>query len=182
MSGRVQRRRTRVPSIKRDRRTAMAKRKVAAAKPKKIAKRIVKTVRPMTNRPAQMKADPKVTAPYNGGWGGDLWVGFHLRGPVRHRSHGLHDSLCDLLGFCSGHLAFCHRCPPVTLDTGNACPPALHPSRHRPLLFVHGPVLGSWRVDDLIQGRLCPGSSFGCPTSDHRYFAPLYFFEARFVG
>src|SRR5499433_3090367 len=69
MSGRVQRRRARVRSIKRDRRTAMAKRKVAAAKPKKIAKRIVKksAVRAVTNRPAQMKADPKVTAPHNEG-------------------------------------------------------------------------------------------------------------------
>src|SRR5258708_37601402 len=48
----------------------MARRKVAAAKPKKIARRIVKksVVRAATNRPAQMKADPKVTAPYNGGW------------------------------------------------------------------------------------------------------------------
>jgi formyl-CoA transferase len=48
----------------------MARRKAAAAKPKKIAKRIVKRseVRAVTNRPAQMKADPKVTAPYNGGW------------------------------------------------------------------------------------------------------------------
>ena len=47
----------------------MAKRKVAAAKPKKIAKRIVKksAVRAVTNRPAQMKADPKVTAPHNEG-------------------------------------------------------------------------------------------------------------------
>jgi formyl-CoA transferase len=47
----------------------MARRKVAAAKPRKIAKRIVKKpiVRAVTNRPAQMKADPKVTAPYNGG-------------------------------------------------------------------------------------------------------------------
>jgi formyl-CoA transferase len=48
----------------------MARRKVAAAKPKKIARRILKKsmVRAATNRPAQMKADPKVTAPYNGGW------------------------------------------------------------------------------------------------------------------
>jgi formyl-CoA transferase len=47
----------------------MARRKVAAAKPKKIAKRIVKKagVRAVTSRPAQMKADPKVSAPYNGG-------------------------------------------------------------------------------------------------------------------
>ena len=47
----------------------MAKRKVAAAQPKKIAKRIVKksAVRAVTNRPAQMKADPKVTAPHNEG-------------------------------------------------------------------------------------------------------------------
>jgi formyl-CoA transferase len=46
----------------------MARRKVAVAKPKKIAKRIVKksVVRAVTSRPAQMKADPKVTAPYNG--------------------------------------------------------------------------------------------------------------------
>jgi formyl-CoA transferase len=46
----------------------MARRKVAAAKPKKIASRIVKksVVRAVTSRPAQMKADPKVTAPYNG--------------------------------------------------------------------------------------------------------------------
>src|SRR6266478_391234 len=49
---------------------AMARRKVAAAKPKKIARRMVKRpiVRAVTNRPAQMKADPKVTAPHNGGW------------------------------------------------------------------------------------------------------------------
>jgi formyl-CoA transferase len=48
----------------------MARRKVAAAKPKKIAKRMVKKsiVGGITNRPAQMKADPKVTAPYNGEW------------------------------------------------------------------------------------------------------------------
>jgi formyl-CoA transferase len=48
----------------------MARRKVAAAKPKKIAKRMVKKsiVRGVTNRPAQMKADPKVTAPHNGAW------------------------------------------------------------------------------------------------------------------
>jgi formyl-CoA transferase len=48
----------------------MARRKVAAAKPKKIAKRIVKKsiVRGVTSRPAQMKADPKVTAPHNGEW------------------------------------------------------------------------------------------------------------------
>ncbi len=47
----------------------MARRKVAAAKPKKVARRIVKksVVTAATNRPAQMKADPKVTAPYNGG-------------------------------------------------------------------------------------------------------------------
>src|SRR5262249_22165893 len=47
----------------------MARRKPTAAKPKKIAKRIVKKpiVRGVTSRPAQMKADPKVTAPYNGG-------------------------------------------------------------------------------------------------------------------
>jgi formyl-CoA transferase len=48
----------------------MARRKVAAAEPKKIARRIVKksAVRAATNRPAQMKADPKVTAPHNGAW------------------------------------------------------------------------------------------------------------------
>src|SRR5229473_146982 len=48
----------------------MARRKVAAAEPKKIARRIVKksAVRAATNRPAQMKADPKVTAPHNAGW------------------------------------------------------------------------------------------------------------------
>jgi len=47
----------------------MARRKVAAAKPKKVARRIVKksVVTAATNRPAQMKADPKVTTPYNGG-------------------------------------------------------------------------------------------------------------------
>src|SRR5260370_23642949 len=47
----------------------MARRKVAAAKPKKVAKSIVKKsiVRGVMNRPAQMKADPKVTTPYNGG-------------------------------------------------------------------------------------------------------------------
>ena len=47
----------------------MARRKIAAAKPKKIAKRIVKksVVRAATNRPAEMKADPKVTAPYSEG-------------------------------------------------------------------------------------------------------------------
>jgi formyl-CoA transferase len=48
----------------------MARRKVPAAKPKKIARKFVKkpAVKAATNRPAQMKADPKVTAPYNGGW------------------------------------------------------------------------------------------------------------------
>ena len=48
----------------------MARRKVAAAKPKKVVKRIIKkrSVRTVTNRPAQIKADPKVTAPYNNGW------------------------------------------------------------------------------------------------------------------
>jgi formyl-CoA transferase len=48
----------------------MARRKVATAKPKKIAKRMVKKsiVGGVTNRPAQMKADPKVTAPSNGEW------------------------------------------------------------------------------------------------------------------
>src|SRR5258708_1962592 len=48
----------------------MARRKVAAAKPKKIAKRMVKKsiVGGITNRPAKMKADTKVTAPYNGEW------------------------------------------------------------------------------------------------------------------
>ncbi len=48
----------------------MATRKIAAAKPKKIANKLVKKagVRKVTNRPAQMKADPKVTAPHNGGW------------------------------------------------------------------------------------------------------------------
>jgi formyl-CoA transferase len=48
----------------------MARRKVAAAKPKKIANRIVKksVVGAVTSRPAQMKADPKVTAPHNGEW------------------------------------------------------------------------------------------------------------------
>ncbi len=47
----------------------MARRKVTAAKPKKIARKMVKksVVRAVTNRPAQMRADPKVTAPYNGG-------------------------------------------------------------------------------------------------------------------
>src|SRR5215831_12302795 len=47
----------------------MARRKVAAAKPKKIAKRIMKRpiVTAVRSRPAQMKADPKVTAPYNEG-------------------------------------------------------------------------------------------------------------------
>src|SRR5258708_28014813 len=52
-----------------EREIAMARRKVAAAKPKKVARRIVKksVVTAATNRPAQMKADPKVTAPYNGG-------------------------------------------------------------------------------------------------------------------
>src|SRR5262244_1137915 len=51
-------------------RTAMARRKVAAAKPKKVVKRIIKkrSVRTVTNRPAQIKADPKVTAPYNNEW------------------------------------------------------------------------------------------------------------------
>src|SRR5258708_14928 len=46
----------------------MARRKVTAAKPKKIARKMVKksVVRAVTNRPAQMRADPKVTAPYNG--------------------------------------------------------------------------------------------------------------------
>jgi len=48
----------------------MARRKVAAAKPKKVVKSIIKkrSVRTGTNRPAQIKADPKVTAPYNNGW------------------------------------------------------------------------------------------------------------------
>jgi len=48
----------------------MARRKVAAAKPKKIARKMVKksVVRAVTNRPAQMKADSKVTAPHNGEW------------------------------------------------------------------------------------------------------------------
>jgi len=48
----------------------MARRKVAAAKPKKVVKRIIKkrSVRTVTNRPAQIKADPKVTAPYNNEW------------------------------------------------------------------------------------------------------------------
>ncbi|HWN52283.1 MAG TPA: formyl-CoA transferase [Xanthobacteraceae bacterium] len=48
----------------------MARPKVAVAKPKKIAKRIVKksVVRAVTNRPAQMKADPKVTGPHDEGW------------------------------------------------------------------------------------------------------------------
>jgi formyl-CoA transferase len=45
----------------------MARRKVAAAKPNKVAKRIVRrsVVRAAANRPAQIKADPKVTAPYD---------------------------------------------------------------------------------------------------------------------
>ena len=53
-----------------EREIAMARRKVAAAKPKRIARRIVKksAVRAVTSRPAQMKADPKVTAPHNEGW------------------------------------------------------------------------------------------------------------------
>jgi formyl-CoA transferase len=48
----------------------MARRKIAAAKPKKVARRMVKkpVVRAVTNRPSQMKADPKVTAPYNDSW------------------------------------------------------------------------------------------------------------------
>jgi formyl-CoA transferase len=48
----------------------MARRKVPAAKPKKIARRMEKksAVRAATNRPTQMKADAKVTAPYNGEW------------------------------------------------------------------------------------------------------------------
>jgi formyl-CoA transferase len=48
----------------------MARRKITAAKPKKIARKIVKkpVTRAVMNRPAQMKADPKVTAPYNAGW------------------------------------------------------------------------------------------------------------------
>jgi formyl-CoA transferase len=47
----------------------MAIRKIAAAKPKKIVTRIVKKVgvRKVANRPAQMKADPKITAPYREG-------------------------------------------------------------------------------------------------------------------
>src|SRR5690349_2640443 len=51
------------------RRKAMAIRKTAAAKPKKIVTRIVKKVgvRKVANRPAQMKADPKITAPYREG-------------------------------------------------------------------------------------------------------------------
>jgi formyl-CoA transferase len=45
----------------------MARRKIAAAKPKKVAKRIVRrsVVSAGVNRPAQIKADPKVTAPYD---------------------------------------------------------------------------------------------------------------------
>jgi formyl-CoA transferase len=45
----------------------MARRKIAAAKPKKVKKRIVRrpTVRAVASRPAQIKADPKVTAPYD---------------------------------------------------------------------------------------------------------------------
>lgn len=48
----------------------MARRKIAAAKPKKIVSRVVKksAVRAATTRPAQMKADAKVTAPYKEGW------------------------------------------------------------------------------------------------------------------
>jgi formyl-CoA transferase len=45
----------------------MARRKIAAAKPNKVARRIVRrsVVRAGANRPAQIKADPKVTAPYH---------------------------------------------------------------------------------------------------------------------
>ena len=46
----------------------MATRKIAAARPNKAARKVVKrSVRAVTNRPAQIKADPKVTAPYHEG-------------------------------------------------------------------------------------------------------------------
>jgi formyl-CoA transferase len=45
----------------------MARRKIAAAKPKKVARKMVRrpVVRAVANRPAQIKADPKLTAPYD---------------------------------------------------------------------------------------------------------------------